>query len=323
MNRSADEILARLETAIAEWNAQLMNAQQDLAHHLAQAKTQFGVLSDDVVAKNTGLQGVDDLAGERETPPETIEKPDEALQAAEQRIARLELDLSAREATLKTSEERVMQFEEALLELRAEAETLARELEQTSRTRNDALRQVERLQGELMTLRRANASLGRRPEVPARGEKAVLLAGVDIEGQKRKLGEILVSACVITHEQLERALAEQEIDPQKRLGQILASRGYAEEDTVAEALASQLQIPFLNPDERTIDREAAELISGRLARFHTVIPVFEAQGRLVLAMANPLDLIAIEDVHLASGKEVDPAVATATAIEAAIERCYQ
>ena len=323
MNRSADEILARLETAIAEWNAQLMNAQQDLARHLAQAKTQLGVLADDVLGQNTGFQAVDDLARERETLQKMVEKQDEALRTAEERIAHLGQDLSAREAALKASEDRVAQFEEALLELRAEAEALARELEQVSRARNDAFRQVEKLQAKLITLRHANASLGRRPEVPGKGEKTFVLAGVDIEGQKRKLGEILVSAGVITHEQLELALAEQESDPQKRLGQILAFRGYAKEDIIAQALASQLQIPFLNPDENIVDREAAELISGRLARFHTVIPVFEVQGRVVLAMVNPLDLIAIEDVHLASGKEVDPAVATASAIESAIARCYR
>ena len=121
------------------------------------------------------------------------------------------------------------------------------------------------------------------------------------------MGELLVEAEVISSGELERALFyQQEQKPNKHLGEILVDLGYTDEDTIAQALAHQSQLEFMRVDETTISEEAAHLINGRLAKQHSCIPVKEEDGRLVVAMENPLDLIAIEDVERATDMPVDP-----------------
>jgi type IV pilus assembly protein PilB len=98
--------------------------------------------------------------------------------------------------------------------------------------------------------------------------------------------------------------------------------GYAEETQVAQAVAHQRGLEYLSLGKDSINRDAARIVSARLAEKHLCIPVREEDGELVVAMENPLDLIAIEDVERASERRVRPAVATPTAILAAIATVY-
>jgi chromosome segregation ATPase len=140
---------------------------------------------------------------------------------------------------------------------------------------------------------------------------------------RRLLGEIFVNAGIISAPQLEEALAAQKKErPWKHLGSILVGLGRAEETQVAQAVAHQRRLEYLSLGQDSINRDAARLISARLAEKHLCIPVREEDGELVVAMENPLDLIAIEDVERASERRVRPAVATPTAILAAIATIY-
>lgn len=136
------------------------------------------------------------------------------------------------------------------------------------------------------------------------------------------MSEILVGADIITLEQLNEALDVQRDNPQARLGDILVKKGFATEDSVAQALAYQRKIEFIRISDTPIEKKALKLINGRLAEKHACIPLSVEKKRLVVAMANPLDLIAIEDIERASERDVDPVVATPSDIHSAIREYY-
>ena len=140
--------------------------------------------------------------------------------------------------------------------------------------------------------------------------------------RKNRLGTLLIEAGVITEEQLEDVVAEQAKNPSQHIGELLVLRGYASESAVAQALASQCDVEFVNLKTEEIETEAVALISDRLAQQHTCIPVRASADMLVLAMANPMNLLAIEDVERASGRKVEVVVATPSGVREAVESLY-
>lgn len=142
----------------------------------------------------------------------------------------------------------------------------------------------------------------------------------DSDGHKRRLGEILRKAGLITGEQLASALAEKQEFPHRRLGEILVERGYTGEDVIARMLANQLGIDFVELDKEKIERSAVRVVDSRLAMRHQCISIRRTLDYIFLAMANPFDLVAIEDVERVTGLTVIPLVSTARAISAAHAR---
>jgi len=136
------------------------------------------------------------------------------------------------------------------------------------------------------------------------------------------MGEMLLEAGVLSQAQLERALVMQQEQPQRRLGAILVELGYAEEDAVAQVLACQARVPFVRLERESLDPSAVRLVSERLATHHHCIPIRVDNDRIVLAMANPMDLIAIEDVELATGRGVDAVAASGPSIDHALRLHY-
>ena len=148
------------------------------------------------------------------------------------------------------------------------------------------------------------------------------LTGFDNDGRRRRMGDILVDAGVLSREQLEEALLQQQDQPQRRLGAILVEMGLTEGDIIAQVLACQLKLPFARLEEQIPEEAAVRLVSGRLASHHRCIPVRVDEDTVVVAMANPMDLIAIEDMELSTGRRVDPVVASDADIAKAIEWFY-
>ncbi len=199
----------------------------------------------------------------------------------------------------------------------------------------EALHDREAARDALRALRQSVAAAQNTAAVPAspaaivspsaeeEASSLVPLLRIPSDESKRMLGEIFVNAGIISGPQLENALATQKKErPWKHLGSILVGLGHAEEVQVAQVVAHQRGLEFLTLGKDAVNREAARLISARLAEKHVCIPVREENGDLVVAMENPLDLIAIEDVERASERRVRPAVATPTAILAAIAAAY-
>ncbi|HEV2440279.1 MAG TPA: GspE/PulE family protein [bacterium] len=138
--------------------------------------------------------------------------------------------------------------------------------------------------------------------------------------QKKLFGELLLETGIVTPDQLAKAL-ERQRQTGERLGRALIALGVREEQ-IAATLARQLGIPLVNIHQQGVDPAAAALLPETLARKYTVVPVKRNGSRLTLAMADPLDVVALDDVSIATGFGVSPVITTVTEIKAAIERVY-
>ncbi|MDI6601933.1 MAG: GspE/PulE family protein [Thermoanaerobacteraceae bacterium] len=138
---------------------------------------------------------------------------------------------------------------------------------------------------------------------------------------KRKLGDILLFAGIITQEQLNTALDEQK-KTGERLGEVLTRLKYVTPEQIIEVLEFQLGIPHIELSRFYIDPDIPKLISENLARRHKLIPIRKDQDGLCVAMTDPLDIFAIDDVSIATGMNVKPFIATAADVEKAINRYY-
>jgi len=135
----------------------------------------------------------------------------------------------------------------------------------------------------------------------------------------RLLGEVLVQSGVITAEQLSRALAEK--GPDERLGRVLLRLGYVTERDITTALEDQLGIAQIS-GTLSVDPQVLALLPEMLARRYKMIPVAREGRRLKVAMADPNNLTALDDVRLVTGLEVEVLLAGEREIEAALQRFY-
>ena len=139
---------------------------------------------------------------------------------------------------------------------------------------------------------------------------------------KRQLGEILVAQGEITKEQLNVALEEQKAGGSEKLGKVMVDLGIVSEEKVTEARATQLDASYVNLQEHKFDPEIIGLVSESLARKYRLIPAKKSGDKLILVMANPMDVEATELVQLETKLRVEPALATEWRILEAIERHY-
>jgi len=134
------------------------------------------------------------------------------------------------------------------------------------------------------------------------------------------LGRLLMESEGVTGEILEKALGPMRKSGE-RIGDTLVRMGAVSRTGVARALATQLGIPFvdgpLNPEAT-----AVEVVQAELARAHRIIPLHIEHRALRLAMADPLDVSAMDDVQFQTGRRIDPVVATPEAVSDALDLCY-
>ncbi|KRQ88077.1 Type II secretion system protein E [Caloramator mitchellensis] len=138
---------------------------------------------------------------------------------------------------------------------------------------------------------------------------------------KKRLGEFLVETGLITPEQLQKALMLQKSSG-KKLGEILVEQGFITEDQIIEVLEFQLGIPHVKLDRFPIEQDAIKLVSENIAKRHTLLPIKIEHDKLYVAMADPLNIFAIEDVQIYSGKNVQPAIAKSEDIKKQIDKYY-
>jgi len=143
------------------------------------------------------------------------------------------------------------------------------------------------------------------------------------EGQKVRMGELLTLAGLISKRQLSRALGHQQDGRRRPLGSLLVDLGYANEEAIAQALAAQLSLPFVVLEREFIREGALAKVPAHLARRHTCFPLSFDDHTLSVAMANPLDLIALEDLRCASGMHIRPCVAARGEISSQISAYYR
>lgn len=137
----------------------------------------------------------------------------------------------------------------------------------------------------------------------------------------KRLGELLVAAGTITEEELARGLALQK-GTKERLGTVLISNNIITEEKLIEALQMQLGIEFVDLTKVNIPTELAQALPKNIAKQYQVVPVRAVKDELYLAMSDPMNFYAIEEVRKAVRKKVVPMVATAAAVERAIQVLY-
>ena len=142
-----------------------------------------------------------------------------------------------------------------------------------------------------------------------------------VNRNKRGLGEILIDSGILTSTQLDEALLKQKATG-KKLGELLIDEEIISEQQLIEALEYQLKIPYIDFTIHTIDPEVPRLISESLARRHSLIPVEKEGNQLTVAMVDPLNIYAIDDVNIATSLNVKPALALRSHIQVALDKYY-
>ena len=138
----------------------------------------------------------------------------------------------------------------------------------------------------------------------------------------KRLGEVLLGRGVINQKQLEKALAHQR-DHGGLMGQILVELGFVGEEEIALALTAQYGFPYLPLDNYEIDTELTSIIAEPLARRYCLIPIDRIGNALTLAMADPSNVQAIEEIELLTKCVVQTFVSTPSDIFKAIDRHYR
>jgi type IV pilus assembly protein PilB len=139
--------------------------------------------------------------------------------------------------------------------------------------------------------------------------------------KKMRLGDALIHEGLINEEQLQQALALQKKSG-KRLGAVLVEMHLVTEQDIVQILSKQLRIPFIDLSNYLIDPVIAKLVPEHIAKRHMLIPINKVGNKLTVAMVDPLNIIAIDDIQLMSGLMVKPVVATHTDINKALQDAY-
>ncbi len=139
--------------------------------------------------------------------------------------------------------------------------------------------------------------------------------------QKKSLGECLVEKGLVTEEQLRQAQIEARADA-KPLRKILTKKGLISEEDLTAFLSQQFDLPHIDLTNYLIDPEIIDLIPEALARKHLLIPILRIGNDLTVAMVDPSDVFALDELRMKSGLSIEPALATETEVKKAIDQHY-
>jgi type IV pilus assembly protein PilB len=140
-----------------------------------------------------------------------------------------------------------------------------------------------------------------------------------VKRKSKQLGQILIELGYITPEQLDVALEEHRQTP-KSLGRVLIDLGMIKEAELVRALAEQVGLEFVDLAEYPVDATSTVLLPEALARRYRAMPIGERDGKLLVAMSDPANVYALDDIRTITGRDVQPVVATANDVVRAIQK---
>ena len=161
---------------------------------------------------------------------------------------------------------------------------------------------------------KADTNNGKGKELALRDESRLRSSG-SLSTQRLGLGGIklwdaLIAQGTVTEDQVQLALEAQKRDP-RSLRKIMVSLGFVSEAELAEVYAQQLKLDYIELNENDVDRDVLGLVPKRILLKHRALPIrIDDARRLVVAMSDPTDLYALEDLRMASGYKIAPVVAT-------------
>ncbi|MCW2671725.1 MAG: type secretion system protein GspE [Frankiales bacterium] len=138
----------------------------------------------------------------------------------------------------------------------------------------------------------------------------------------KQLGDILLEGGLVTQEELAGAVEEQQ-RLGRSLGRVLVDLGVLTESQLVAALATQIGMKFVDLTDYPVDGSAVAKISDVVARRHTALPIGYEDGKLVVAMADPANVFALDDIRSLTGLEVRPVVATRPDVVSAINKFHR
>lgn len=141
--------------------------------------------------------------------------------------------------------------------------------------------------------------------------------------KKRPIGEIFIDAGLITEAQLKEAIEKQrQLGTRESVGEVLVDMNLIGERDRARCMGLHWGVPYADLSEHPVDPDAARCISQDVARRYKVIPIGRTNGTLTVAMKNPLDVFAIDELRLITGADVEPVIATEEDILTAINQQF-
>ena len=166
--------------------------------------------------------------------------------------------------------------------------------------------------------------LGRRavlPPGPAGAGNGRFRGGKWVTMASNRLGDLLVQSGKITQQQLQQGLASQK-DKGGRLGSNLVKLGILNEKELVEFLSQHFGVPAIDLNRVEIDEGVIKIIPADVARKYTILPVTKVGAKLTIAMIDPTNVFAMDDIKFMTGYNVDPVVASETSLRTAIDRYY-
>ena len=136
-----------------------------------------------------------------------------------------------------------------------------------------------------------------------------------------RLGELLIKANLISQDQLKEALKVQK-DTGAKLGEALIRLGHVAEEDITECLSQQFGVPSINLAHFEIDPSVIKLVPADVARKYNILPVNKTGATITIAMADPTNVFAMDDIKFMTGYNVEPVVASELGIRSAIENYY-
>jgi type IV pilus assembly protein PilB len=136
-----------------------------------------------------------------------------------------------------------------------------------------------------------------------------------------KLGELLLKENMVTPQQLQEALNHQKANGGK-LGKAFVSLGYVRDEEITSLLSRQYGVPSINLTHFEVDPNVVKTVPAETARKYQILPLSRSGATLTIAMADPTNVFAMDDIKFMTGYNVEPVVASETALEEAIDRYY-
>ena len=147
---------------------------------------------------------------------------------------------------------------------------------------------------------------------------------MELGRKKVRLGELLVNSGVLSNEQLQQAL-DNPARQGKKLGEFLVDEGIVSEDDLAKALSKQLDLDMIDLQSINVDKEVLNLVPVNVLKKNKIFPFAYKENNfnvLMVAMADPLDYNAIDDINIITNFQVEPVVATTRSIMLAIDKYF-
>ena len=136
-----------------------------------------------------------------------------------------------------------------------------------------------------------------------------------------RIGELLLKEKLITAEQLQQALGQQKSGGGK-LGYNLVKMGFVKDEQITSLLSKQYGVPAINLNQFKIDPTIVKLVPTETARKYQIIPLSRSGSTLTIAMTDPTNVFAMDDIKFMTGYNVEPVVASETAVTDAITKYY-